>query len=305
MDYPLVSVIIPSYNQADFIDEAIGSVLNQQYANLEIIVVDDGSTDNTKCLLEKYQSKITYIFQENKGPSSARNRGLICAKGEYIAFLDADDLWTSQKLNLQIQAIREDNAIGIVGCGFYVIDKTGKIVKTWVPKKYRDEDSFLSDLRIRNIFGNPSVALMRRECLEKVGVFKEHLRFGEDWDMWLRVAKLYKLKMIDIPLVKFRKHFENKGYKKVKTIESNVKRIIEDNLDSKKRVERRKAYSYMYVDLSRLCMSENKTLESMYYVMKSFLSYPLKVSSEDLKYVMAMRFLHPKTFRKKAQKICQ
>ena len=103
----LISVIIPTFNRVEFISEAIDSVLSQTYSNFEIIVVDDGSTDNTKQLLTKYGSRITYDFQENKGVSSARNKGLDIAKGEWIAFLDSDDIWLPEKLSLQMQDLEQ------------------------------------------------------------------------------------------------------------------------------------------------------------------------------------------------------
>jgi len=111
---PLVSVVIPVYNSAEYIVETIKSALAQHYKPFEVIVVDDGSTDNTKDLLEPYLHRISYLYKENGGPASARNTGVNNAKGEYIAFLDADDLWMPEKLARQMDVFNQDKSIGLV-----------------------------------------------------------------------------------------------------------------------------------------------------------------------------------------------
>lgn len=114
MENQKVSVIIPTYNLARYINETVDSVLGQTYKNYEIIIVDDGSTDNTKEALSEYGGKITYIFQENQGVSAARNKGIKEAKGEYIAFLDADDLWLKDKLELQIGLMNSNPEVAMI-----------------------------------------------------------------------------------------------------------------------------------------------------------------------------------------------
>ena len=128
----LVSAIIPTYNSVNYISEAINSVLNQTYKNCEIIVVDDGSTDNTRKTVEnyirKYPHKIKYFYQENKGPSAARNKGIKEARGNYIAFLDSDDLWLPDKLEKQISLFMKDVSLKLTYCGGYYEDEEGSVI---------------------------------------------------------------------------------------------------------------------------------------------------------------------------------
>ena len=125
MAKPLVSVIIPAYNSADFIDEALKSVFDQTYKDLEIIVVDDGSTDDTRAVLEKYGDRVNYHYQDNNGPASARNRGIKLARGKYIAFLDADDLWLPTKLEKQVALFKNRENLGFVTTGVCSFDENG------------------------------------------------------------------------------------------------------------------------------------------------------------------------------------
>jgi glycosyltransferase involved in cell wall biosynthesis len=290
---PLISVIIPTYNHGQFIEEAVESVLAQTYKNFEVIVVDDGSTDNTREILKKYERGITYIFQNNKGVSSARNHGLSIAKGEVIAFLDSDDVWLPEKLSSQLKIMQGEHSIGLVGCGSYVMDYLGNVEREWVPKHYKSQEEFLQQLSIRNILHNPSCMLVKKECFNRAGFFNECLQFGEDWDMWLRIAKHYKVDFAERPLMKFRKHGFSKSYKRVKIIESNITKIIRDNLSQDQERIKRKAYSLMYIDLANLCLSENRKFSSTIYALRALWSYPVKISTDDNKFSLLIRSILP------------
>ena len=113
---PLVTVVIPTYNYGHFVEQAVESALSQRYPNIEVIVVDDGSQDDTKARLEKYRGRIQYIYQRNQGLSAARNTGILKARGEYIAFLDADDIWIPEKISEQIGMFKSVAQIGLVSC---------------------------------------------------------------------------------------------------------------------------------------------------------------------------------------------
>ncbi|MBU0477484.1 glycosyltransferase [bacterium] len=193
MKRPLVSVIIPTYNADKYIKEALESVFKQTYTNTEIIVIDDGSTDNTKEVLTPYLDRIQYIYKENGGPASARNLGIKMAKGEYIAFLDADDIWLKEKLETQIKEMND--GIGLVGCKDHTIN--GRIKRT--------RNISYKELLIKNVFSNSSV-LVRRECIDRVGLFDERPEFKavEDWDMWIRISKRCKATYINKTLVRIR-----------------------------------------------------------------------------------------------------
>jgi len=204
---PLVSVIIPTYNRADLVVQAVESVINQTYGRMEIIVVDDGSTDNTREVLEKYQEKINYIYQERSERCRARNKGFAHCRGDYMAFLDSDDLWLPTKIERQVEALNEKPDVGLVYTGVEFIDTHGNPYDgdlSWdAPKR----QVLYEDLMTNNIVtGTTSSAMIRRTCFEKVGLFDESMNTCEDLDLYRRIARYYKFHKIDFPLVKFRIH---------------------------------------------------------------------------------------------------
>jgi glycosyltransferase involved in cell wall biosynthesis len=184
---PKVSVIIPTYNRADFLAETVDSVLNQTYGDFEIIIVDDGSTDNTYQVAQTFTDpRIKYIRQENQGLSGARNSGIRCAEAEYLAFLDSDDILFPHKLEIQVQALDDNPGIGLVAGGFLYIDEHSKPLeeqRSWVAWPNLDIDTWL--------FMCPFVChsvLVRRSWVERVGMFDQNFRRCEDWDLWLRLS---------------------------------------------------------------------------------------------------------------------
>ena len=290
---PLISVIIPAYNHAQFVEEAVESVLSQTYKHLEVIVVDDGSTDDTRDILKKYQNKLTYIFQKNNGQSSARNHGIRTGKGTYIAFLDSDDLWLPEKLELQMEVMSQNQTIGLVSCGAYIINPKGRIEDEWIREEYQTREKLLRDLQTRKLFLNTSCVLVKRMCLDRVGEFKEGLGFAEDWDLWLRIARHYEVRIIRKPLIKCRKHDGFKGYQQVKIMRSSICRIINDNLNGEGWRIRGEAYSFMYADLAGLCLQKNRKWMAAVYALRSLLSYPLRLRQADYRFKLLMKALLP------------
>lgn len=194
----LVSVIIPTYNRGWAIKEAIDSVLAQDFTDFELIVVDDGSTDNTQDILNSYKEDIIVLHQENKGVSAARNRGIASASGQYIAFLDSDDLWLPQKLSTQVD--------------FFNTNPDALICQTeekWIrngmfanPKKrHRKLSGNIFEQSLYLCLVSPSAVMMKRSLFEKAGMFDETLSACEDYDMWLRVSCRYPVYLIDTPLI--------------------------------------------------------------------------------------------------------
>jgi glycosyltransferase involved in cell wall biosynthesis len=209
---PLVSVIIPTYNRSRFLSETLDSVLNQTYKDTEIIVVDDGSTDGTAQLVRKYARRIRYIYQKRSERSSARNRGVRESCGEYVAFLDSDDLWLPEKIERQVKVLNEKREIGVVYTDVQFIDECGRAYEgtiCWAALQ-RKRRSLYEDLMTRNVIsGSASSVLLRRECLETAGPFDEGMNACEDLDLWRRLAAHYRFHKIDLPLVKLRVHVEN------------------------------------------------------------------------------------------------
>ncbi|MEW6170798.1 MAG: glycosyltransferase [Candidatus Omnitrophota bacterium] len=205
---PKVSVIIPTYNRANYIVETIDSVLAQTYEDFEIIVIDDGSTDNTEDTINKYNGKIRYFYQENKGTAAARNFGISKARGEYIAFLDDDDLWLSEKLERQTAILDADKQIGFVCSAGYKIDEhNNNKISSWQRNGNANRTTFES-LYERNFVYNLTV-LIRKRCIEEVGGLDETLIVSQDYDLWLRVAKKHRFHYINQPLALWRIHKSN------------------------------------------------------------------------------------------------
>jgi glycosyltransferase involved in cell wall biosynthesis len=208
---PDVSVIIPTYNNAAFLSDAIDSILSQSYRDFEIIVVDDGSTDSTGEILSRYAEKILAIRQENQGPAAARNRGIALAHGKYLSFLDADDLYLPDKLKIQTEFLDAQAKIDLVysdGWRFratalsreaaLTLSKTGEVQALCLePQRYADH------LIPRNLFPIHA-SLVRRCCVMDVGGFDETLTACEDWDLWYRIAERHSLAFLDARLVKYR-----------------------------------------------------------------------------------------------------
>jgi glycosyltransferase involved in cell wall biosynthesis len=196
----VVSVIIPTYNSDKYIGEALDSVLCQTYADYEIIVIDDGSTDDTKKIIEEHYPLVRYYFVENRGVSSARNLGISLAQGEFIAFLDADDRWLPDKLEKQTALFQSDDNLGMVFTENYFFDEHG-IKKNKLNKRKR---LMYGDI-VRNIFLNSYVAtptvMVRKSVFDAVGFFEEGLTVAEDDNMWMRIAMRYGVELLDEPLV--------------------------------------------------------------------------------------------------------
>jgi glycosyltransferase involved in cell wall biosynthesis len=195
---PQVSVIIPTYNRGWIIKEAIDSVLAQDYTEFEVIVVDDGSTDHTSDILNSYGDVIKVFSEKNKGVSAARNRGIEEASGTFIAFLDSDDLWLSQKLSVQIEFFNQ-TPDALICQTEEVWIRNGLRVN---PKKRHKKPSgmiFKPSLELCLI--SPSAVMIRRSLFDRVGEFDETLPACEDYDLWLRISCRFPVYLIDAPLI--------------------------------------------------------------------------------------------------------
>jgi glycosyltransferase involved in cell wall biosynthesis len=189
MEKGLISIIIPAYNHAAYIGETLHSVLGQEYGPLEVIVVDDGSTDSTKEVVAGiHDPRITYLWQENSGlPAAARNRGLERARGEYIAFLDSDDLWLPHKLRLQVAALEADPKLSLVASDAeeYDGERRGKLIRLTEDAR----PSFRKLLSMNTVIN--STVLMRANVARRIGPLDTdpRIRASEDYDYWLRVLR--------------------------------------------------------------------------------------------------------------------
>jgi glycosyltransferase involved in cell wall biosynthesis len=204
-----ISVIIPNYNYARYLDQAIESVLAQSYENVELVVVNNGSTDNSLEVLAKYRNKIHLINQPNLGQSGARNSGLSVSSGEYISFLDADDFWEPNKLEMQISLMNDSTQL--VYCGISPFKDPGNEKLQSVLPKYRGScTNYFIDLPGASIvLSGESTALFSRDLLQKVGLFDAELNSTAGWDFFRRCSLLTRFDFVSEPLVNYRLHSSN------------------------------------------------------------------------------------------------
>ena len=205
----LVTAIIPTYNRQSYIKEAVESVLNQDYNPIEIIVVDDGSTDGTADVIQPFIGKIRYVRQENGGPAKARNAGINTARGEYITFLDSDDRYYPNKMGRQVEYIRSHPECGMVYCDWEYFDDSGK--RWHVPgKKYKGW--VFERLLFEDFIGSGSTIMAKKEVLQKAGLYNEALITGEDRNLYLKIAKSHKIGFVDQVLVGIREHLKRLSF---------------------------------------------------------------------------------------------
>jgi len=205
---PRVSVIVPTYNRKDYVQETIDSVLTQTYTDFEVIVIDDGSSDGTgEVLRERYGDHIVYIWQENQGESVARNYGIEISNGEYIALLDSDDLWLPEKLAKQVLVLDANQDTLLVFTPSWLIDKHGKrLDESPLWGNLLESDLTLEAFYLGNLKPCPSSCMIRRNYLELVGGFDPTIQYGEDWDLWLKLRQQGPFAFIDEPLTCIRQH---------------------------------------------------------------------------------------------------
>lgn len=202
-----VSVVIPTYNYGRFIAEAIRSVLEQSMPPGEIVVVDDGSTDDTESVVRAFGERVKYIQQENAGVCAARNRGVAESTGDLIAFLDADDTWEATKLEKQVALFECESEIGLVHCGMQEFDnETGETVRLHLEG---GEERVWENLLLWEgpvIVGPGGTIVVRRDAFNAVGGFDTRMKVGEDWDFCYRVARKFKVGFVPEALVNYRIH---------------------------------------------------------------------------------------------------
>ena len=196
----MFSVIIPAYNAEKFIDRSIKSVLDQNYADFELIIVDDGSTDGTKGQIEQFSDdRIRYVYQENGGVSAARNKGVLESKGEYVCFLDSDDEWKPGHLTLLCELIEKYSDCGLYVTGYdirlsngEVVHKSEQILRAIEDENFESDDGF-GLLNNHGYFLNTNTVCCRKDVFYKVGLFAKGIKNGEDDDMWYRIFAYYSL----------------------------------------------------------------------------------------------------------------
>ncbi|KAB0668621.1 glycosyltransferase [Oryzomonas sagensis] len=203
---PLVSVVVTCFNYGKYVGKAIDSVLKQTYRNVEIIVVNDGSTDNTDEVMCNYlkNPKIVYIQQENQGQAVAKNMGIKRSRGEFVAFLDADDRWCVEKLEKQMVCF-DNERTGVVYCRARYIDENNDSFDYEMTGTYlQPRRGAVTKWLLFDNFVQFSSSIVRKSCFERFGGFNESLEMGIDWDLWLRISTAYEFDYVDDRLFYYR-----------------------------------------------------------------------------------------------------
>jgi len=271
---PKVSVIIPTYNRADLLPRAIKSVLSQTFQDFELIIVDDGSTDNTKEIVKSFQNKderIKYVYQDNQGESGARNTGLRESQGEYIAFLDSDDEWLPEKLEKQLELFQHSDKknLGFVSCNALI--KEGDRAREYKIPRYRKN---FEELLKGNFICSPSSVIIKNKVFNSVGGFDKKLKMGPDWDMWIRIAQKYDFDFVPEPLFKYYVH---EGWINL----SDEKRDLEYIFQKYRKYYERnlKVYSSRMRHDGAIYVSNGEVEQARRYFIKSILLNPFNIKS--------------------------
>ncbi len=208
----LISVVIPTYNRASLLKDALFSVYQQSHRPIELIVVDDGSTDNTEVVVSVFKNEhvdsnfsLIYEYQTNAGGNVARNKGIRLATAEYVAFLDSDDLWMPLKLEKQLTQIKGFDNIGAVYCGLLELNMEAPGVIDVINRMF-PQGNIHNQLLVRDVTAPTSTYLIRKTAFENVGYFNEKLQARQDWEMWIRISNNFLILAIPENLVLYRKH---------------------------------------------------------------------------------------------------
>ncbi|MGR3294293.1 MAG: glycosyltransferase family 2 protein [Candidatus Scalindua sp.] len=267
-----ISVVIPLYNAEKYIGDTLESVLAQTYNVFEIIVVNDGSTDSSLDVVKKY-SDVTVISQENQGEAGARNKGVVLSKGDFIAFMDHDDLWVPDKLKIQMEYFENNPQVGLV-YSQYTSFRDGKILRTRPQNGY--SGWIFTKLLYKSII-QASTVIVKRECLDVVGPYDEAFAFADEYDMFLRVSKKFQCGFVDKGLTRYRVHDTNSSKNVFLFDKENlgVYKKIYDNftdLDGKQKKILRKRIARYSMKVAEGLFSQGKLEESKEY-QKEALNY--------------------------------
>lgn len=295
-----VSVIIPNYNNAHYLGNAIQSVLRQSFTDYEIIVVDDGSTDNSKDVVSTFGNKVRYIWQENKGLGGARNTGINASNTEFIGLLDADDEWKPIYLEKMISLVESHPDAAVYYSAASGMDATGKELPKVFGRMIPPNNTYQNLLRANFII--PSTVLLRRSAVTKAGLFDERnrgLHGCEDWDLWLRLCPSHQFAGTPEPLVRYRLH-ANTFSANPAHMQDAVKTVIEKNfgIDDSKYADwpeqKRRAFGgvYRYKALTSIQKQGNWEIATE-SLCKAFEIDPTLATDLDLFYELAFGTQNP------------
>jgi glycosyltransferase involved in cell wall biosynthesis len=298
---PKVSVVVPSYNAMTYLPETLESVLKQTFTDFEVLIVNDGSSDHiVQWASQVTDPRVRLISQENRGLPEARNTGIAEAQGEYIAFLDADDLWEPTKLEKQVRRLENDLAVGLVYTWTALVDQSGKPTSRVFVSHL--EGNVWEKIVVNDMISNGSSAMVRRSCFETVGVFDPNLTSAEDRDMWTRIAARYPFAVVKEPLTLYRQH-PNSMTKNRQRMIQNLRQVIEKAFQSaplELLYLRNRSYGRFNLFQSWNSIDEGNYKEAMHFRRQALLHHPQLRYSENyirLSLVLTMmRWFGPQSY---------
>ncbi|MGB3642819.1 MAG: glycosyltransferase [Rivularia sp. (in: cyanobacteria)] len=298
-----ISVIIPVFNGEKTIEETINSILNQTFKDIEIIIINDGSTDATLEIIKNISdSRIKIFSYPNAGLSASRNRGIDRAKGEYISFIDADDLWTPDKLELQWQALQSNPQAAVAYSWTDYIDESSKFLKSG--RRIKINGDAFSKLLITNFLENGSNPLIRQEALE-IGGFDESLPAAEDKDMWLRLAANYEFACVEKPQILYRTsttsmstNLKRQEIASLKVIERGFSYPKAEKLQHLKKQSLSHLYQYLTFKAIEAPPKQRQTLTAVYFWWNCIKNNPALVRNKQVMIIAVLKILFPRLFQK-------
>ncbi|UYZ21608.1 glycosyltransferase [Mesobacillus jeotgali] len=271
-----VSIILPTYNRASHLKEALESLISQTYKNKEIIVVNDGSTDDTELILSEYQHLITYISKKNGGKSSAINLGMESATGKYIWIFDDDDIALPKKLEVQIRKFQENKSVGLIHTSTIYFQKENDSLAysgVWSARNIEPQYALKEQIK-GNRFFTPSV-IVRRECYETVGKWDENLIRAQDYDMWMRICRHFNTMALPLPTLHYRVHSGTRGT----AIESIQINNLQEATMKYHRLAVKKTHD---IPIEEIYTKDIRISDNTVYLVESFLERALYMAKNNL-----------------------
>ncbi len=288
-----VSVVIPAYNAMLFLPETLESVLQQTFTDFEVLIVNDGSSDNiVEWASDIADSRVRLISQANQRVSAARNTGIAHAQGEYIAFLDADDLWEPTKLEKQVRCLDEKPEVGLVYTWTLLVDKennpTGRIFASHL------EGNIWDKLLVNDPIASGSSAMVRRICFDTVGLFDRDLAYAPDLDMWVRIALRYPIAVVKEPLLRYRQ-LPNSFSRNRQGMIKDIRAVIEKTFASvplEQLYVRNRCYASIFFGLAWFSVDDGDWEKAIYFRQQALLHYPqVRYSEKYLRLSIAIAMI--------------
>src|SRR5262245_7374679 len=289
----VVSIVIPTYNRGYVVAKAVASALAQSYPNLEVVVVDDGSKDDTRDRLLPYLDRIRYVRQENQGVSAARNRGIREARGGLIAFLDSDDVWHPRKLEVQARYLADHPGVGLVAVeAFSDFQVSWPALELAAAPAARTVSA--AELVVKAYFA-PSGVLVRKECLDAAGAFDPALRSAEDRDLWVRVASRFPVVKLGLPMWCGREHGDNLSTVPAPTVQA-TRAMLRKCFGTLPGLRgrfflRQRALSYAAFEASYMYLAKGDHRTALARLLRSALLWPLPFRPAEAKPLVRLRRL--------------